>query len=189
MYRTGSIGSCVPPAVTTIRRPARSCRRPSNRTAASKSRSIGTSRPMPLIPEASGPVSGPTRCAPRARRVATFAATAGCSHMKWFIAGARTSGALVASAESETISSAMPCANFASISAVAGATTKRSARRPTAICPSSASLHGSYGVVQTRRCVSVAKVSGVTKRVAPSVIRTSTLAPAATQSRANSTTL
>ena len=81
MKRTGSIGSAVPPAVTTMRRPSRSA----SRTAASaragarrpiggpdrpagrrpprrrrRSSAVSASRPSPVWPDASGPSSGST---------------------------------------------------------------------------------------------------------------------------------
>ena len=80
MKRTGSIGSRVPPAVTTMRRPARSASRtawsrtggraaasgartalfPTAATTASTIRSSSASRPIPDWPEASRPDSGST---------------------------------------------------------------------------------------------------------------------------------
>ena len=66
------------------------------------------------------------RLAPRS--VAAFACVAGCSHMRGFIAGATSTGPRCASAASVRTLSAMPCASFASVFAVHGATTSRSAR-------------------------------------------------------------
>ena len=59
---------------------------------------------------------------PARSSVATFACVAGWFHMFTFIAGANRTGAVVARYMVERKSSARPCANFASISAVAGAT-------------------------------------------------------------------
>ena len=80
MKRTGSIGSAVPPAVTTTCQPARSCahRRRARPAAASPDRAPGSagpstaattastivgssaSRPRPTCPDASGPNAGST---------------------------------------------------------------------------------------------------------------------------------
>ena len=59
---------------------------------------------------------------------AAFACVAGCAHIRWFIAGATSTGPRCASAASVSTSSASPCASFASVFAVSGATTSRSAR-------------------------------------------------------------
>ena len=58
---------------------------------------------------------------------------AGWRHMFTFIAGASSSGARVARATVETRSFASPCASFASVLAVAGATTKSSAQSASAM--------------------------------------------------------
>ena len=55
MNRTGSIGSCVGPAVTSIRTPSRSCRRATARSTARKMSSGSARRPRPSSPAASGP--------------------------------------------------------------------------------------------------------------------------------------
>ena len=80
------------------------------------------SLPPPTIPQARYPLPGSITFTPRARSVSTFARVAGCSHIFTFIAGATITGAVVASNIVDKKSSASPCANFASISAVAGAT-------------------------------------------------------------------
>ena len=51
-----------------------------------------------------------------------------CSHMRGFIAGATSIGPRCASAASVSTLSASPCASFASVFAVSGAITSRSAR-------------------------------------------------------------
>ena len=64
MNRTGSIGSRVPPAVTSTCSPARSCGASSRSTAATMS-SGSARRPTPTSPPASRPDSGSTMCTPR----------------------------------------------------------------------------------------------------------------------------
>ena len=59
---------------------------------------------------------------------------AGCSHMRLFIAGATTSGAVRASAALVSRLSASPAASLASVLAEAGATTKASQRRTSSRC-------------------------------------------------------
>ena len=69
-------------------------------------------------------------CAPRAVSVATLACVAGCSHISVCIAGANTTGQWAVSRVVVSRSSASPAAARASRSAVAGATTTRSAVLP-----------------------------------------------------------
>ena len=85
------------------------------------------------------PSSGPTNCTPSAFRVARFRRVAGCSHMRTFMAGAISTGLSVASRVVEARSSARPLAALAIRSAVAGATTTRSAERDSSMWPISAS--------------------------------------------------
>ena len=127
--RTGpaSTGSRVPPAVTRTRLPARlpgasSC---SIRAAISSGSAM---RPTPHSPSAVSPSSGPTSSTPRPVSVSTFARVAGCDHIRGFIAGATRTGPRCASAASVSTLSASPCASLASVFAVHGATTSRSAR-------------------------------------------------------------
>ena len=127
MYRTGSIGSRVGPAVTSTRSPARSRTGVSTRRSASTMSSTSGNRPLPLRPEARAPVSGSSTVTPRPRSVATLAATAGCSHMPPSIAGTMSTGARAASRSVVRKSSAIPWAAFARRFAVAGATTTASA--------------------------------------------------------------
>ena len=84
-------------------------------------------RPRPDSPSASSPSSGPINSTSLSSRVRTFACVAGCAHMRWFIAGATSTGPRCASAASVRTLSAIPCASFASVFAVHGATTSRSA--------------------------------------------------------------
>ena len=83
-------------------------------------------------------------CTPRARSVATLAWVAGCSHISVCMAGAMTTGQRAVSSVLVSRSSARPCAARASRSAVAGATTTRSACWPRRTCGTSwTSVHTS----------------------------------------------
>ncbi len=79
--------------------------------------------------------AGPTARMPRARRAARFSWVTGFRHMRVFIAGATSTGQVAASTVVVTASSAMPARIRATRSAVAGATTTRSAMRASARCP------------------------------------------------------
>src|SRR5712692_6031079 len=70
--------------------------------------STAASRPAPVIPQARYPSSGSITCTPRARRICRFSCVAACSHMLTFIAGATTTGAVVARYSVVRKSSAMP---------------------------------------------------------------------------------
>ena len=115
------------------RRSARACRAADrSRPAAPRLRATMSSgsamRPTPSSPSAVSPSSGPTSATPRERSVSAFARVAGCDHMRGFIAGATSVGPRCASAASVRTLSASPCASFASVFAVQGATSSRSAR-------------------------------------------------------------
>ena len=114
--RTASIGSRVPPAVTSTCAPSMpppTCRARS--TAASSSGGSG-SRPIPNSPgEPSDPVPGSSTVTPRARRVATLAWVAACSYIALFMAGATRSGRRHASAAAVSRLSALPCASLAMV--------------------------------------------------------------------------
>ena len=71
---------------------------------------------------------------PRLRRVATLAAVAGCSHISVCMAGASTTGQRAVSRTAVSRSPDCPAAARASRSAVAGATTTRSASCPIRTC-------------------------------------------------------
>ena len=177
--RTASSGSRVPPALTrTIGR--RGSRREYRAALRSERRSppARLMRPRPTSPSASSPASGPISSTPRARRVAAFACVASCSHMRVFIAGATSTGPRCASAASVRTSSASPCASFASVCAVSGAITSRSAR---ARC--------GYGSTLGDLRASAKKVSARTKRSEPRVGSGSTSWPALTSSRTSSQAL
>ncbi len=97
------------------------------------------SRPGPNSLQAITPSSGPITPTPRLRRVATLATVAGCSHMRTFIAGATSTGLSVASSTVVARSCARPVAMLARMSALAGATTSRSAARDSSMWPISLS--------------------------------------------------
>ena len=99
-------------------------------------------RPFPSVPQASAPVPGSTTLNPLARSLAMFSCVMLFSHMFTFMAGARMMGALVASTEQVSMSSAMPAASLAMTLAVAGAMTTTSARSARAMC----SISNSSGV-------------------------------------------
>ncbi len=108
MKRTGSIGSRVPPALTTTRRPARSRPRAAERRdsgpdpdgfamartddAASTMSAGSARRPAPTSPPANRPSPGSTTCTPRRRSVARLSCTAGCSHISVCMAGHTITG-------------------------------------------------------------------------------------------------
>ncbi len=108
MKRTGSIGSRVPPAVTSTFQP--SSGRARSRAAASTISAGSAIRPTPSSPPASAPVSGPMRCAPRLSSAAMLCLVAGCSHISVCIAGANSTGASVASKVADSKSGASPLA-------------------------------------------------------------------------------
>ena len=133
MKRTGSMGSCVGPLVINARRPA-SGRAPPRRAAMAARIAAGSAmRPGPLSPSARGPSSGPTNETPSSARRARLRRVAGWRHIRVFMAGAARTGPSVASSAVVARSSAMPWAIFAMMSAVAGATTARSASRASRI--------------------------------------------------------
>ena len=189
MKRTGSIASSVGPAVTTMKRPASPWDDPSASSIAASMRSSDASRPGPISPDASGPVSGSITRTPRARSAATFACVAAFCHICVSIAGATMTGAEVASTVVATRSSENPCARRASTWAVAGATTTTSAWRPMATWPAARSSCMENISISTGRCVSAWNVSGVTNSAALFVMTTWTVAPACISRRASSTIL
>src|SRR5680860_239650 len=92
------------------------------------------SLPRPVSAPVRRPEAGSITCTPRDRRVATLATVAGCSHISVCIAGASTTGQRAVSRVLVSRSSASPCAALAIRSAVAGATTTRSACWPRRTC-------------------------------------------------------
>ena len=129
--RTESIGSRVPPAVTSTFSPSQG-RPPAGTTASTAASSSAGSarRPMPhSCLEPSAPVPGSTTITPRSRRSARLACVAACSYMWLFIAGATSTGQVAASAAEVSRLSARPWASLAIVLAVAGAIRKASALR------------------------------------------------------------
>ena len=119
--RTASIGSRVPPAVTStfapVERPADAQR------ALDRGQQLGRLR-QPADPELARRAER-TRArlehvTPRARSVSRFACVAGCSYIALFMAGATISGRRHASAAAVSRLSACPCASLASVCADAG---------------------------------------------------------------------
>jgi hypothetical protein len=133
------MGSAVGPAVTMARLPASGRAPASDDMIASKIAAGSAIRPGPNSPQAMAPSSGPTNRTPSAFRVAKLRRVAACSHIRTFMAGAISTGLSVASRVVDARSSARPPAAFAIRSAVAGATTTRSAERESSMWPISAS--------------------------------------------------
>ncbi len=117
------------------------------------------------------------------RRVAAW------DHMRGFMAGAISTGLSVASSAVEARSSAKPMAAFAIKSAVAGATTRRSASRERRIWPISCSAVRSNRSPNTRSPESAPTDSGVTNCLAASVRITRTVAPRSFRRRIRSQAL
>ncbi len=86
-------------------------------------------RPGPNSPQAISPSLGPTNSTPSFSRIARLRLTEALSHIRIFMAGAIKTGLSVASSVVEAKSFASPFAILAIRSAVAGATTTRSALR------------------------------------------------------------
>ena len=113
--RTGSMSSTVGPAVTSTVSPARSRRRARR----AHRRLHDRRRPRPAGPCPASRTPGSPRPArrrprPRARRMARFSSTAGCSNMLTFMAGATSTGAARREVErAESASSAMPARELA----------------------------------------------------------------------------
>ena len=111
-----------------------------------------------------------------------------------FIAGATTTGALVARYSVVRKSSATPLANLAMQSAVAGATTSKSMDWATAICSMALSTLASWSAAPNMRVmtfcpVRAAKVSGRTNSWACAVMMTCTASPFCCSSRTSSAAL
>ena len=185
MTRTGSIGSSVGPAVTSTRLPASTLGW--NRASTSSAICCASSmRPMPVSPQAWSPAAGPANAMPSSRSARTLRCVAGLSHISTFIAGASISGQRRARASAESRSSARPCASLAMKSADAGAIKIRSRSRDSSMCPMLSGTRGSHRSVHTAWPESACIVTGVTKRVAASVMATRRSTPALTRMRASS---
>ena len=132
--RTGSIISCVPPALMSTLTPSRLCSMltPVNTVRASSAIWAGSGkRPAPESVPVKRPTSGFSTTMPRSRNKATFACVAGLFHISVCIAGAKTTGHVATNTVAARRSSARPLAIRAIKSAVAGAITM-----PSASCPS-----------------------------------------------------
>jgi len=175
----------VPPAVTTTTSPA-SVGAASARSTSSAIWAGSLMRPSPSQPQASQPLSGPTKRTPRSRKMAAFACVAAWRHMFTFIEGATSTGARVASRIVETSSSAMPCAILASRSAVAGATTTTSAQSASAMWSIRPSCSGSKRSLRTDSPESAWSASGATKCAALRVIAQRTTKSALRSARTSS---
>ena len=126
--RTLSSGSRVPPAVTRTRRPASDPGASSCSTRAAISCRLGEPADAPLALGHLALVGADELDAARDAASRRSRASPALAHMRGFIAGATSTGPRCASAASVRTLSAIPCASFASVFAVHGATTSRSAR-------------------------------------------------------------
>src|SRR5215468_3160655 len=159
----------------------------STESASANSSAGSGSLPFPLSAPASRPMAGSTTIAPRSRSVATLCWVAGCSHISVCIAGAYSTGQRAVSSVAVSKSWAMPAAARAIRSAVAGATSTRSAVWPSRTWGTSAtSLHTSAA---TGSPDSAAQVGSPTKRSASGVGMTLTRWPASLSSRSSSQAL
>ena len=137
-------------------------------------------RPAPVWRQESQPVPGWMTDTPSASSWATFRCTAGFAHIAAFMAGAMSTGHSAHSSSVVSRSSAAPAAAFASTSAVAGATTTRSARVASSIWAPSGKAAGSNDREATGRPVSAANVAAPTNSRAFVVSTAVTRAPCCT---------
>ena len=137
MKRTGSIGSRVPPAETSTRRPSQGPIGPGAACSIASSSARGSGNlPTPCSPrEASAPSSGSITVMPRCRSVARLACVAASRYIRSFIAGATSRGASQARNDVVSIESAIPAASLAMVFADAGATRYASALATTSRWP------------------------------------------------------
>ena len=117
------------------------------------------------------------------------ATVAGCCHIRTFIAGATSTGLSVASSTVAARSSASPAAMRASRSALAGATTSRSAARESWIWPISLSSVSEKRSVYTLDSLSAWTDSGVTNWAAARLSTQVTPQPAPRSRRISSSAL
>ena len=147
-------------------------------------------RPMPASPaSAISPAFGPTTATPSPASCARLRWVAGCSHIRGFIAGATSIGRSVASSTAQARSSAWPPAILASRSAVAGATTIRSASRASLMWPTSNSVVGSNRSVNARSAESALADRGVMNSRAARVRMQRTASPRSFSRRMRSSDL
>jgi hypothetical protein len=197
--RTGSRGSRVPPALTVTVRPARgrtagsgdpgtASWRPWTRArAASKIASGSGSLPGPESEPVSLPLAGSRTVTPLPRSVSTLAWVAACCHISVCMAGAKSTGPPAIRSVLVRRSPACPVAARASRSAVAGATTIKSAS-----CPSRTWFTrwtSSKTLLLTGLPERASQVATPTNRVAASVGMTVTSWPASVKSRRSDATL
>ena len=125
IYLTGSIFSCVPPAVTrtvlpaNLPVPSRECNSSVNQLTIS---SGAGSLPTPVTPQASQPASGCIIWYPKDDKSFKFLCTIGLLNISVFIAGHKNLGAGVAIIVVVSISSAIPARILPITLAVAGTT-------------------------------------------------------------------
>ena len=132
MNLAASIGSLVPPAVTSTRLPLSGP--PSAAIAVSKISSGSASLPAPVSSPVSLPTAGHTIVIPLSFKVSMFETVALFSHISVCMAGATITGQVAARTVVVRRSSAIPEVIFARNEAVAGATTTRSADLAKAMC-------------------------------------------------------
>jgi len=189
--RTGSRGSRVPPAVMVTVLPlsgpgadsGSAGRRFTAAMAAAKMSSGSGRRPAPESLPVRRPMPGSITRVPRLRKVWTLARVAGCAHISVCMAGAKRTGPRAMSRVLVSRSLACPEAARASRSAVAGATTMRSAS-----CPSRTWLTfstSSKTELETGLPDNASQVATPTNRVEASVGITETLCPASVKRRSS----
>ncbi len=123
MKRTLSIGSRVPPAVTSTRTPVQASGMTLSKASQAASSSAGSaSRPIPCSPwEASSPSPGGITTTPAGAQRLDVGLGGRVAHIWSFIAGATSTGHGAASAAALSRLSAWPWASLASVFALAGA--------------------------------------------------------------------
>src|SRR4051794_2316332 len=144
-------------------------------------------RPAPVSLPVRRPTAGSMTWAPRARNVATLDCVAGCSHISVCMAGANSTGQRAVSRAAVSRSSARPWAARASRSAVAGATTTRSACWPNRTCGTDGT--SAKTPVRTGCPDSASKVAAPTNSSAAGVGRTRTECPVSVSRRSSSALL
>ena len=176
IYLTSSISSSVRPAVTSTRTPESSSGAKEARIASTIS-SGSAIRPGPVSPHARSPSPGSIIRRPSRSSIDRLRPTAGFSHIPAFMAGANRTGQRAAASTVPARSSAAPWAAFERISAVAGATTTRSAQDASSTCSTPGSFLGAKRSHDTGLPERTSNVSGVTNSVAASLMTTRTRAP------------
>ncbi len=183
MYRTGSMASCVPPAVTSRRLPL-SLLRPTNSAYKASTMASGSLiLPSPTKPLASSPLSGPMKRTFLPRSASMFFCVPGSRHISKSMAGAAKTGQAALRKQACRRLSQSPWVILPRVLAVAGAIRRTSAQRARWTWSFQAPLPSrTKRSVSTGRLLSVASVSGVMKSCAAGVITTCTSQPAFTRS-------